>query len=179
MAAPSEGLRYDRWVERALRSVVVEALEHAAAHGLPGAHHFYVTFRTTAPGVEIPEHLRQEYPETMTIVLQHQYWGLEVREDGFTVTLSFRRVHERLVIPFAAIVAFADPSVNFALQFEAVESRAEGAGETVGDAAPEETKPRPTHPAGPRIATVDGARSTEKPEQRSAEVVAIDAFRKK
>src|SRR3546814_12331188 len=111
-------LRYDRMVERALRGVVREALTQAAESGLPGSHHFYLTFITGAPGVAIPEHLHQQYPEEMTIVLQHQFFGLEIRSDAFSVTLSFSNKHERLTIPFAAITTFAAPPVNFALQFQ-------------------------------------------------------------
>ncbi len=111
-------LRYDQMVEAALRDVVRQSLVRAATDGLPGNHHFYITFRTEFPGVEIPQRLSARYPKEMTIVLQHQYWELEVGTDEFGVTLIFDDVPEPLLVPFAAITAFAEPSVNFGLQFQ-------------------------------------------------------------
>jgi len=111
-------LRYDRLVEEALRSVVRTALTEAATNGLPGDHHFYITFKTHLAGVDIPAFLRQKYEDEMTIVLQHQYWGLKVTEERFEVLLSFNDVHEKLSIPFVAITGFVDPSVKFGLQFQ-------------------------------------------------------------
>jgi hypothetical protein len=110
-------LRYDMMVENALRGVVREALIVAAERGLPGAHHFYITFRTDMPGVDIPDFLKGQYPQEMTIVLEHQFWGLEVDERQFAVTLSFRNLPQRLTVPFAAVTAFSDPSVKFGLEF--------------------------------------------------------------
>jgi hypothetical protein len=115
------GLRYDKMVEDALRGVVRQTLREVEKNGLPADHHFYVTFETTHKGIEIPDYLRQRYPSEMTIVLQHQFYGLKVLAEGFTVTLSFNNTPERLVIPFDAIRIFADPSVSFALQFEGPE----------------------------------------------------------
>lgn len=114
-------IRYDKMVEKALRGVVTQALNHVVANGLPNDHHFYVTFMTDFPGVEIPPYLREQYPEEMTIVLQYQFYGLETFEDYFTVTLSFNNQPEKLVIPVDAVTIFADPSVNFALQFQPME----------------------------------------------------------
>ena len=111
-------LNYETMVERALKSVVVEALTQVAENGLPGSHHLYVTFATDFPGVELPDHLHEKFPEEMTIVLQHQFWDLTVEEGRFLVTLSFNDIQERLAIPFPAIKAFADPSVNFGLQLK-------------------------------------------------------------
>ena len=113
-------------VENALRGVIRAALEDVAENGLPGAHHFYVTFDTHHPDVEIPDYLRDEYPGAMTIVIQHQYWGLAADDDGFEITLSFRKVHERLRVPWEAVTAFADPAVSFALQFEGQDDGVEG-----------------------------------------------------
>src|SRR5437764_6261305 len=104
-------------VERALRGVVRDALARVAQGGPPGAHHFYIAFATGMPGVVIPGSLRERFPEEMTIVLQHQFWDLEIGEESFSVSLSFQKQLERLTIPFAAIRSFADPSVNFALEF--------------------------------------------------------------
>ena len=114
-----DSLQYDKMVEAALRGVVREALTSVREDGLPGSHHFYLTFSTTYPGVEIAERLHAQYPREMTIVLQHQYWGLEVAEDHFVVNLSFSNIPERLKVPYAALVSFVDPSVEFGLQFQA------------------------------------------------------------
>ena len=110
---------YDKMVETALRGVAREALARAARDGLRGDHHFYISFRTGAPGVVLPPQLLAKFPEEMTIVLQHQFWGLEVGDEAFSVSLSFSGRLEQLTIPFAAITTFADPSVKFGLQFEA------------------------------------------------------------
>ena len=111
-------LRYDKMVEKALRSVVRHALDHVIKDGLPGDHHFYITFMTQFPGVDLPPYLKEQYPDEMTIVLQYQFYGLEVDEEKMAITLSFNNVPERLVIPLEAVTIFADPSVNFALQFQ-------------------------------------------------------------
>lgn len=161
---PIEHLRYDKMVESALRGVVREALTQAAERGLPGNHHFYLTFRTLFPGVQVPDYLRAQYPNEMTIVLQYQFFGLEVSQDSFGVTLSFNNVHERLIIPFAAITTFADPSVNFALQFQPLSS-AEALG-TVEESEAEAPEPAAEAPAPAK-------------EEKKGEVVALDAFRKK
>jgi len=162
----TEYLRYDVMVESALRGVVREALRQAAERGLPGNHHFYLTFRTHHPGVEIPSYLREQYPSEMTIVLQYQFYALEVTEQAFGVTLSFNNVHERLVIPFAAITTFADPSVNFALQFQPLNAAdAGGAVERIEAEVTERTAAEP-------------ARAEAEPPKKG-EVVALDAFRKK
>ncbi len=113
-----EAFRYDKMVERALRGVVQQALQEVVDDGVLDDHHFYITFSTEYPGVKIPDYLKERYPGEMTIVLQHQFYDLEVNAERFSVMLSFNNVPERLVIPLAAITIFADPSVNFALQFQ-------------------------------------------------------------
>jgi hypothetical protein len=113
----ADSMNYGAMMEDAMRSVVRRALAEAAENGMPGEHHFYVTFRTTADGVDIPEFLLAQFPEEMTIVLQHQYWDLEVSEDRFTVMLSFNNNPAQLNIPFSAVAGFVDPSVKFGLQF--------------------------------------------------------------
>lgn len=113
-----EAFRYDRMVERALRGVVKQALEEVVKDGLVEDHHFYITFLTEHPGVKLPNYLKERYPGEMTIVLQHQFYDLECDTEKFTVMLSFNNVPERLTIPLQAITIFADPSVNFALQFQ-------------------------------------------------------------
>src|SRR5437867_6869910 len=118
---PQDLFQYEKMVEAALRGVVRGALQRAATEGLRSAHHFYIRFATEADGVAIPDHLRDRFPDEMTIVLQHQFWDLEVGEDGFSVTLSFQKQLERLVVPYAAVRSFADPSVNFALEFAVAE----------------------------------------------------------
>ena len=163
-----EELQYDVMVEEALRSVVRTALTHVTHHGLPGEHHFYITFRTEAPGVRIPKRLSERYPDEMTIVLQHQFWDLLVGEESFDVTLSFNDVREVLSIPYEAVTAFADPSVKFGLQFGEME---EPAGELsdadldVGDEALDEMPP-----------IESGA---EEAESQGDNVVALDRFRKR
>jgi uncharacterized protein len=108
---------YDDVVQEALRAVVGRVLGDVAANGLPGDHHFYITFKTQAPGVSIPTHLHERFPDEMTIVLQHKYWDLKVEAEHFEVGLSFSQIPSHLVIPYAAITAFVDPAVDFALQF--------------------------------------------------------------
>jgi hypothetical protein len=167
---------YEALVERALRGVMAQALDHASKHGIPGDHHFYITFRTDFPGAIVPDRLRASYPQEMTIVLQHQFWGLEVGNDAFSVTLSFANQLERLTVPFAAVTGFADPSVKFGLQFEGrdggalrvpvvppASKAATGAGREQGDGA---ASGRNAAPPAPRDAS-------------GAEIVALDSFRKK
>jgi len=149
--------QYDKMVERAMRTVVREALTKVATDGLLGQHHFYISFRTTFPGVHISEALQARFPEDMTIVLQHQFWGLAVHRESFEVSLSFSGVQEKLVIPYAAITGFVDPSVKFGLQFKPDMDAAEKTGVL---AAP---SPKPAAP----------------PHEGPAEIVALDAFRKK
>jgi len=114
---PEGLLPYDEWTEEALRQVVVSAIGHAAEFGLPGEHHFYLTFRTDHPLAVLPARLRAQYPQEMTIILQHQFWDLKVEGERFTVGLSFGGVPTTLVIPFAALTAFADPFVRYGLRF--------------------------------------------------------------
>ena len=149
---------YPKMVETALRGVMREALARTAREGLPGEHHFYVTFRTHAPGVGIPNHLLSKFPDEMTIVLQHQFRALEVGEDAFSVNLSFQSRSERLKIPFAAVTTFADPSVNFGLQFR------------VPSTEPAEATAVPAQIPPPEPA---------EPERPAAEVVTLDKFRKR
>jgi uncharacterized protein len=158
-------LRYDRMVEQALRGVVRKALSEAGERGLPGDHHFYITFHTDRPGVGIADWLHQQYPQEMTIILQHQFWDLVVEDDRFAITLSFGGRHERLTIPFSALSAFADPSVKFGLQFEANEDELQTKGPTT-KATRQGESPAPSQPNG------DDSR-------KGADVVALDAFRKK
>jgi uncharacterized protein len=120
----TDHIRYDLLVQDALRSVVKNVIADAGKNGLPGEHHFYVSFRTGAPGVRISNRIREQYPEEMTIVLQHQFWDLNISEHTFEVGLSFGGVPERLLVPFDAIVGFFDPSVQFGLKFEVQETEA-------------------------------------------------------
>jgi hypothetical protein len=120
---------YPAILQEALRDAVRRILEQVAEHGLPGEHHFYVGFRTRFPGVEVPRFLREQYPEEVTIVLQNQFWGLEVSPEAFSVLLSFGGSRQRLYVPFAALTTFGDPSADFGLRFQ-----------EAGAAAPEEPK---------------------------------------
>ncbi|ARS28439.1 SspB family protein [Sphingomonas sp. KC8] len=117
---PESLIPYDEIVQEALRAVVGRVLGEVEANGgLPGQHHFYITFKTGAPGVDIPRHLTERFPDEMTIVIQNRFWDLKVRPDAFEVGLSFNQVASKLIIPFAAVTGFVDPAVNFALQFQA------------------------------------------------------------
>jgi hypothetical protein len=186
-------IRYDILAQEALRGLVRTVLADAAAHGLPGDHHFYISFDTRAEGVRLSPRMLAQYPQEMTVVLQHQFWDLVVTEDGFEVGLSFGGIAERLVIPFAAIKGFADPSVQFGLQFEDIEgSEAESA---PPERAPAATAKRPRKPAEhkrtgdgaaaanalPAPANPPSASPGEGPDKPSgsAEVVRLDRFRKK
>ena len=117
--APDSLIPYDEIVQEALRAVVGRVLGEVEASGLPGDHHFYITFKTAAAGVDIPRHLSERFPDEMTIVIQNRFWELKVREDGFEVGLSFNQVGSILSIPFSAITVFFDPEVKFQLQFQA------------------------------------------------------------
>jgi len=118
--APDSLIPYDEIVQEALRAVVGRVLGEVEANGgLPGDHHFYITFKTQAQGVDIPKHLTERFPDEMTIVIQNRFWDLKVKPDGFEVGLSFNQVPAKLIIPFAAVTGFVDPAVNFALQFQA------------------------------------------------------------
>src|SRR5437868_5484130 len=114
----NDRFHYDALVDDALRGVVRRVLRTVGEKGLPGSHHFYISFRSTDPGVMLPDYLRAKYPEEMTIVLQHQYWDLIIGPDSFEVTVSFNKQQERIKVPFAALSAFVDPSVRFGLQFD-------------------------------------------------------------
>lgn len=164
---------YQALVESAMRGVVRETLKRVAEDGLPGDHHLYVTFRTRDAGVEIANRLAAQYPEEMTIVVQHQFWGLDVGEDAFEITLSFSGKNERLYIPFDAVTGFADPSVNFGLQFKAVD-----AADDVADGLNDDFDSDPDRDANddPDLDAGDGA---ENGDGKTGEIVALDAFRKK
>ena len=115
---PDSLIPYDEIVQEALRAVVGRVLTQVASEGLPGSHHFYITFKTNAPNVSIPRSLLERFPDEMTIVLQNKYWDLKVTDTRFEVGLTFNQVPSHLEIPFAAVTAFADPAVDFALQFQ-------------------------------------------------------------
>ncbi|MXO58205.1 hypothetical protein GRI89_01420 [Altererythrobacter salegens] len=159
---PDSLIPYDEIVQEALRAVVGRVLGEVQATGgeLPGNHHFYITFKTGAPGVSIPRNLKERFPDEMTIVLQNKFWDLNVDEDGFTVGLSFNQIPAKLDIPFSAITAFVDPAVDFGLQFQAVASDlAPPAHEDAENDAPEGGKPDVTPPEdGSNVVTVDFGR---------------------
>ena len=207
-------IRYDLLVQDALRGVVRKVLTDAAREGLSGEHHFYISFRTEAPGVRMSQRLREKYPQDMTIVLQHQFWDLGVTEHSFEVGLSFSGVPERLLIPFDALSGFFDPSVQFGLKFDLNEGEEAEAVDESQPSAPAKTGPRgaasepaeikpkgtgiATLPNGPKIVPALPAAGKTKPDDKSedgteaqpeaaekverdgtAEVVSLDAFRKK
>ena len=156
-------MNYPRLVQNALRGVARQALTRVEETGLPGGHHFYLSFRTEHPDVAVPDFLRDRYPEEMTVVLQHQFWDLVVGDPGFEVTLSFGGRHERLGVPWEALTAFYDPSVQFGVRFEA-EAEDEEA----------EAAPSALAPASEGEASEDGETG-----KGAANVVSLDEFKKK
>jgi uncharacterized protein len=197
----SDLIRYDLLVQDALRAVMRKVLSDAAREGLPGEHHFFVTFKTNAPGVRLSNRMREQYPQEMTIVLQHQFWDLTVGDQAFEVGLSFHGKSENLLIPFDAVTGFLDPSVEFGLKFELAGEAAEppaAQNETLPKSAahpraldkPEKPdkldKPKPrgsgSEPAevGPASAKDEAAKPDKTPKPAGpAKVVSIDTFRKK
>ena len=163
----TDHIRYDVLARDALRGVLRRVLTDAAEHGLPGDHHFFITFLSTAEGVKLSPRLLAQYPEEMTVILQHQFWDLTVTEDRFEVGLSFGGVAERLVVPFNSIKSFFDPSVQFGLQFEPAD-------------APAASLPAVPAPAAPTVPTpaIENKDEPAKPSD-GAEVVRLDRFRKK
>lgn len=152
---PEDLMRYDQLAQHALRGVVREALRRVEKSGLPGEHHFYIAFNTQYPGVDIGARMSQRYPREMTIVLQHQYENLIVKDDRFEVQLSFDNIPERLVIPFNAVKGFLDPSVQFGLQFEVVVVEpAEGGEKSAGPKA----EPEAEDPDKPKVVSLDSFR---------------------
>ena len=179
----AESLSYEIWVEEALRAVIKRALKQTEAVGLPGDHHFFITFTTNRDDVIIPAHLQAEHPEEMTIVLQHQFHDLAVTNDGFSVTLSFSGRPCHLSIPYSAITSFADPAVNFVLQLKMQQIDEDGEDEPSQQA----TRPLAAVETEPALAAeVESAEendealpSPESDEDKMGEVITLDAFRKK
>ena len=173
-------IRYDILAQAALRGVVRTVLADVAKKGLPGEHHFKITFATASPGVRLSQRMRGQYPDAMTIVLQHQFWDLTVDDDGFEVGLSFGGIPERLAVPFDAVTAFFDPAVQFGFQFEALDKQA---AEQPGTAA-EAPASRPAavekgDAALPAPAHVAPAEPAPNEKSGGGEVVRLDRFRKK
>lgn len=138
-----ETIDYAQLVQDALRDAVRRVLEQVAEHGLPGEHHLFIGFRTAYPGVEVPRFLRDQYPEEVTIILQHQFWGLEVSPEAFSLLLSFGGSRQRVMVPFAALTTFADPSVDFGLRFDARLPGDPPASSVAPDPEPPPEKPAP------------------------------------
>jgi uncharacterized protein len=177
----ADHIRYDILTQDALRGVVRTVLTDAAKNGLPGEHHFKITFNTNAPGVRLSDRMRAQYPEAMTIILQHQFWDLAVHDEGFEVGLSFGGIPERLVVPFDALSAFYDPAVEFGFQFETIEKQA--AAGAPGASKPDQ--PAVSRPAAEQKkadaapAAAAPERSPPGPASSGGEVVRLDRFRKK
>lgn len=163
----AKGINYGQLMYKALRQLIAEVLTQVAREGLPGKHHFFITFDTTHPGVDMSPSLHDRYPKTMTIVLQEWFADLAVMKDRFSVTLNFGNVPEPIVIPFEAITIFADPSVAFGLRFEAHDEEGEGDDEEETDGAPGDGPPSPRSPT-----PIGSAPKTE------GAVVSLDKFRK-
>jgi hypothetical protein len=179
----NDRFHYDALVDDALRSVVRRVLTQVADKGLPGSHHFYISFRSGDPGVALPDYLRAKYPEEMTIVLQHQYWDLVIGAEAFEVTVSFNKQQERIKVPFAALSAFVDPSVRFGLQFDRKDKAPEKVETGVPASLPAPDK-RPLlggdadgQPAAARDEAAVPAEA--KPEDAASKIVKLDQFRKK
>lgn len=166
-------------IDQAMRDVVRRALHIAATNGLPGEHHFFISFRTDFPGVKISDALKERHPTEMTIVMQHQFWDLKVDEDKFAITLSFNNIPEKLVIPFQAMSAFADPSVKFGLQFhtfiddDLMEELLENEEDLLERLEEEDFSPL----AGKKEAASKSKKKAK--EHSTGEVVTLDAFRNK
>jgi hypothetical protein len=182
----NDRFHYDALVDDALRSVVRRVLRQVADKGLPGSHHFYISFRSTDPGVHLPEYLRAKYPEEMTIVLQHQYWDLIINDEFFEVTVSFNKQQERIKVPFTALSAFVDPSVRFGLQFDRKDKA--GAGEKVEAGANQAPSSLPAPEKRPSLGApaeteakpeAAAANPDVRPEDAASKVVKLDSFRKK
>lgn len=157
---PESLLPYEHWMEESLKGVVREALRHVVREGLPGDHHFYISFRTDAAGVQVPKRLLAQYPHEITVVVQHQYADLSVEEDRFSIKLWFSGIPTPLSVPFSALTGFADPHVRFGLRFTPPEPVTFEDQEAEPEPPPE-AKPEPAPPTGP------------------APVVSLDAFRKR
>lgn len=182
-------MRYDLLAQDALRGVVRSALRRVSRTGLPGEHHFYIAFDTTHPSVRLSDRLRKKYPREMTVVLQHQFWNLQVTEDRFDVELSFDNIPERLVVPFASVKGFFDPSIQFGLQFEVFEAN-ENTGTATQPTAENEDNAGAQPPAPAKAAAAKPPAAAEHPPKSgdndtdgdagdAAKIVQLDAFRKK
>ncbi len=171
----TDHIRYDVLARDALRGVLRRVLTDAAEHGLPGEHHFFITFLSTADGVKLSPRLLAQYPEEMTVILQHQFWDLVVTEDRFEVGLSFGGIPERLVVPFNSIKSFFDPSVQFGLQFEPSDSLAELPAANVPALSLSSALQAPT----PAVVPFDEKSDQSVKPTEGAEVVRLDRFRKK
>lgn len=188
-------IRYDILAQEALRGVIRKVLAEVAKAGLPGNHHFFITFLTGAPGVRISSRLKEKYPEQMTIVLQHQFWDMNVTDQFFEIGLSFGDVPEKLVVPFAAVRGFYDPSVNFELEFDVAVAQPTSDNDENGNITPVEIvsvdESTTKKSSEPKKSTRKSAAKKETPsdkeeagddpasEKPSADVVSLDAFRKK
>ncbi|MEM8750470.1 MAG: ClpXP protease specificity-enhancing factor SspB [Pseudomonadota bacterium] len=191
---PEDLIRYDILAQEALRGVVKKVLQEVARTGLPGDHHFYITFDTNFAGVRMSSRMREKYPDEMTIVVQHQFWDLETTDHGFSIGLSFDNIPESMLIPYSAIRGFFDPSVQFGLQFEAVVEDADTGAETAmpeieSSHTPVSALPSPKAKTAPKAEVEpdagkadgedDASDADEEDENPSADVVSLDAFRKK
>lgn len=177
-------IRYDILTQDALRRVIRKVLEEVQRTGLPGEHHFFITFATAYPGVRLSTRMLERYPDEMTIVIQHSFWNLEVSDTAFEIDLSFDDIRERLRIPFDSIRGFFDPSVKFGLQFDVAPAPVQARKEPepaplpAATARPEAQQKKPAGPAAPKKAEPEKA-AVHKSAESSAEVVSLDSFRKK
>ena len=164
----TDTIDYPAMIDYAMRGVVRETLRQVERSGLPGDHHFFISFRTNYPGVQMSDGLRARYPEEITVVIQHQFWDLTITEEQFGVTLSFSNIPEKLVVPFMALTAFADPSIKFGLQFHGRQQQPEIIERQVASIQPKTAQ-----------ATYLDEIDADSAAPASAEIITLDAFRKK
>lgn len=172
----NDTIDYPRLIDSAMRNVVSEALTHVQKFGLPGEHHFFISFQTDYPGVSISPQLKSRYPEEITIVVQHQFWDLKIERDHFSLMLSFNNIPEKLVVPFDALTAFADPSIKFGLQFHGKQPAA-NSGEEEPVACPHTGRTGTEKP--PMAAFEEDAPSEETKAANDTKVVSLESFRKR
>jgi hypothetical protein len=170
---------YPKLIDGAMRNVVREALIHVNKFGLPGEHHFFISFQTEFPGVQISPQLKSRYPEEITIVVQHQFWDLKIARDHFSLMLSFNNIPEKLVVPFDALTAFADPSIKFGLQFHGKSPATTGSNDSGEEQVACPATGRTANEKPPMAAFEEEAPSEETKAANDEKVISLEAFRKR
>jgi len=174
-----ETIDYPGLIDSAMRNVVKEALIHVDTYGLPGEHHFFISFQTNFPGVSISPQLKSRYPEEITIVVQHQFWDLKITDKQFSIMLSFNNIPEKLVVPFDALTAFADPSIKFGLQFHGKQFAANSGGAHADEVVACPATGRTAHEKPSMAAFEEQAPSESAEAANDEKVISLEAFRKR